>query len=185
MIYADNTNQMPKYLFKKYLPHPEIIIKNRWLKLLGPRLQEPDLWYINRKSCSGGIAVGIFCAFIPLPIQMLLAAIGAVLFRSNILVAVPMVWISNPLTIPPMFYFCYLVGAKILGSNVGGFAFELSFNWLLTGLLDIWQPFLLGCLVVGVTASALSFLVTRVIWRYHILGNIKKRKQRKTLDIQS
>jgi uncharacterized protein (DUF2062 family) len=161
---------MAKHLFKKYLPHPDIIIKNRWIKLLGPRLQEPGLWHINRKSCSGGIAVGMFCAFIPMP------------FRSNILVAVPTVWISNPLTMPPMFYFCYLIGAQILDSNVGGFEFELSFDWLATGLLEIWQPFLLGCLIVGVIASALSFVLIRVIWRFHILDHMKKRKARKTLS---
>jgi uncharacterized protein (DUF2062 family) len=156
---------MPKYLFKKYLPHPNIIIKNRWIKLLGPRLQAPGLWHINRKSCSSGIAVGIFCAFIPIPFQMLLAAIGAILFRSNILVAVPMVWISNPLTIAPIFYFCYWVGTGVLGFKIG--------------LLDIWQPFLLGCFIVGATASLLSFILIRVMWRYHILSHIKNRIKRK------
>jgi uncharacterized protein (DUF2062 family) len=171
---------MSKYLFKKYLPHPDIIVKNRWIKLLGPRLQESGLWHINRKSCSGGVAVGVFCAFAPLPFQMLLAAIASILFRSNILVAVPMVWISNPITMPPMFYFCYLVGAQILNSNIEGFAFELSFTWLLTGLLEIWQPFLLGCLVVGFVTSALSFILIRVLWRLHILTHIKNRKNRKS-----
>ena len=170
---------MSKHLFKKYLPHPDMIVKNRWIKLLGPRLQESGLWHINRKSCSGGVAVGVFCAFVPIPFQMLLAAIAAILFRSNILVAVPMVWISNPITMPPMFYFCYLVGAQILDSNIEGFAFELSFTWLLTGLLEIWQPFLLGCLVVGFITSALSFIMIRVLWRLHILTHIKNRKIRK------
>jgi uncharacterized protein (DUF2062 family) len=174
---------MSKRLFKKYLPHPDIIIKNRWIKWLGPRLQEPSLWHINRRSCSVGVAVGVFCAFIPMPFQMLLASLGAVLFRSNILVAVPVVWISNPITMPPMFYFCYLVGSLILDSNIGGFEFEPSFNWLFTGLLEVWQPFLLGCLVVGVTASLLSFMLTRVIWRYQILSHIKARKNRKAQNI--
>jgi uncharacterized protein (DUF2062 family) len=81
-----------------------------------------------------------------------------------------------------MFYFCYLIGAQILDSNVGGFEFELSFDWLATGLLEIWQPFLLGCLIVGVIASALSFVLIRVIWRFHILDHMKKRKARKTLS---
>lgn len=176
---------MAKHLFKKYLPHPDVIIKNRWIKLLGPRLQEPGLWHINRKSCSGGVAVGMFCAFIPMPFQMLLAAIGAILFRSNILVAVPTVWVSNPLTMAPIFYFCYLVGAQILDINVGNFDFELSFDWLLTGLSEIWQPFLLGCLVLGVIASTLSFILVRVIWRYHILGHLKIRRNRKTRNLHS
>lgn len=169
---------MPKKLIKKYLPHPDRITKNRWIKKLGPRLQEPDLWHINRKSCSGAAALGMFCAFVPVPFQMLLAAIGAIFFRYNILVAVPMVWVSNPVTMPPMFYFCYWVGALLLGVEVGVLNFELSFDWLMSGLLDIWQPFLLGCLVVGLTCALLAFGVVRLFWRYHIWTHIRRRRLR-------
>ena len=119
---------MAKKLIKKYLPHPERITENRWIKMLGPRLQEPDLWHINRKSCSGAVAVGMFCAFMPVPIQMLLAAIGAIWFRYNILVAVPTVWVSNPVTMPPMFYFCYWIGTLLLGVETGELHFELTFR---------------------------------------------------------
>ncbi len=70
-------------------------------------------------------------------------------------------------------------GQGVLGFKIGGFDFELSFNWLLTGLLDIWQPFLLGCFIVGATASLLSFILIRVMWRYHILSHIKNRIKRK------
>ena len=169
---------MPKKLIKKYLPHPDRITKNRWIKKLGPRLQEPDLWHINRKSCSGAAALGMFCAFVPVPFQMLLAAIGAIFFRYNILVAVPMVWVSNPVTMPPMFYFCYWVGALLLGVEVGVLNFELSFDWLMSGLLDIWQPFLLGCLVVGLACALLAFGVVRLFWRYHIWTHIRRRRLR-------
>jgi uncharacterized protein (DUF2062 family) len=171
--------QMAKKLFKQYLPHPDIIIRNRWIKLLGPRLQDPSLWHINRRSCSGGLAVGVFFAFVPLPFQMLLAAITAIWLRVNILVAVPTVWLSNPLTMPPMFYFCYLVGALLLDSQPGEFNFELSFDWLLTGLNAIWQPFLLGCLVVATVASLVSFILARILWRLHVLSHIKERRLRR------
>ena len=170
---------MPRNLIKKFLPHPDIITKNRWIKLLGPRLQEPSLWHINRKSFSGGLAIGIFCAFLPIPFQMVLAALAAILFRYNILIAVPAVWISNPFTMPPMFYFCYLIGAQILGTQAIGFEFELSFEWLLNGLLDIWQPFLLGCLVVGLVTSLSTFLIIRLLWRYHIWTLIKSRQKKR------
>ena len=170
---------MPKNLFKKFLPHPDRITKNQWIKRLGPRLQEPDLWHINRKSCSGAAALGMFCAFVPVPFQMLLAAIGAILFRYNILVAVPMVWVSNPITMPPIFYFCYRVGAFLLSVETRKLNFELSFDWLMSGLLDIWQPFLLGCLVVGLVCSLLAFGVVRLFWRYHIWTHIKIRRTRR------
>jgi uncharacterized protein (DUF2062 family) len=51
---------MAKKLIQKYLPHPKIITDNRLIRLLGPRLHDPSLWHINRKSFSGAIAVGVF-----------------------------------------------------------------------------------------------------------------------------
>ena len=171
---------MAKKLIKKYLPHPGTITENRWIKVLGPRLQEPGLWHLNRRSFSGAMAVGVFCAFMPIPFQMLLAAIAAIVFRVNILIAVPLVWISNPVTIAPIFYFCYSIGAWILGTEVHNFLFELSFEWLLSEILDIWQPLLLGCLVVATISSITSLIVAQIFWRYHLWTRIKIRRNRKS-----
>ena len=127
---------------------------------------------------AAAVAIGMFCAFIPVPFQMLIAAIFAIWLRANILVAVPTVWISNPLTLGPMFYFCYLLGAEMLGQEAGGFDFELSFDWLINGLAAIWQPFLLGCFTVGVIAALLAFVLVRVLWHLHIISHIKARARR-------
>ena len=169
---------MARKIFRKFLPHSDVIINNRWIKLLGPRLQEPSLWHINRRACSTAVALGVFCAFIPTPFQMLIAAVLAIWFRANILVAVPMVWISNPVTMGPMFYFCYLVGVEILGLEPDDFHFELSFEWLLNSLAEIWQPFLLGCFAVGMITSLAAFLLVRILWHLHILNHIKARAKR-------
>ena len=169
---------MAKKIFRKFLPHPDVIMKNRWIQKLGPRLQEPSLWHINRRSCSLAVALGVFCAFIPVPFQMVIAAVGAIWLRVNILIAVPTVWISNPVTMPPMFYFCYLVGAEIMQIPPEPFEFELSFGWLLSELAEIWQPFLLGCLMVGSVLALASFILVRVLWHLHILAHIKERAER-------
>lgn len=169
---------MAKKLVRKFLPHPDVITRNRWIKLLGPRLQEPSLWHLNRRSFSAAVALGVFCAFIPVPFQMLIAAVGAILLRVNILVAVPMVWISNPLTMGPMYYVCYLLGAEMLDLEPQRFHFELSFEWLIHGLEAIWQPFLLGCFTIGVISALASFILVRVLWHLHILNHIKLRARR-------
>ncbi len=177
---------MARKLIKKYLPHPGTITENRWIKVLGPHLQDPSLWHINRRSFSGAIAVGVFCAFMQIPFQMLLAALAAVAFRVNILISVPMVWISNPITIPPMFYFCYSVGAWMLGTEAHNFIIELNFDWLLSEILYIWQPLLLGSLVVATLASISTLLVAHLFWRYHLWTRIKiRRKRRRKTKSQS
>ena len=169
---------MARKFLRKLLPHSDVITKNRWIKLLGPRLQEPSLWHINRRSFPLAVALGIFCAFIPIPFQMLVAAVGAIWWRVNILVAVSMVWISNPFTMGPMYYFCYLLGAKMLGLEPGRFHFELTIDWLLSGLAAIWEPFLLGCFTVGLITAILSFVLVRILWHLHILSHIKARARR-------
>lgn len=169
---------MARKFVKKFLPHPDVITQNRWIKLLGPRLQEPSLWHINRRSFPLAVALGMFCAFIPVPFQMLIAAVGAIWLRVNILVAVPLVWISNPFTMGPLYYFCYLLGAKMLGREPEGFDFELSFDWLITGLASIWQPFLLGCFTVGAISALASYVLIRILWHLRILSHIKARARR-------
>ena len=170
---------MPRKFVQKLMPHPSRITGNAMIKKLGPWIQDPGLWHINRRSVSGAVAVGLFCAFIPVPFQMFLAAIGAILFRVNILIAVPMVWVSNPFTMAPLFYFCYRVGVWILDTPTGLFTFELSFEWLATELSAIWEPFLLGCFVVGSLSALLGYLSVRVLWLYQVLQNMKVRKLRK------
>jgi uncharacterized protein len=169
---------MPRKFIRKFMPHPRRITENKWIRKLGPRLQDPSIWHINRRSVSGAAALGLFCAFIPVPFQMLIAAIGAILFRVNILVSVPLVWLSNPVTMPPLFYFCYRVGLWILNSKDRGFEFELSFHWLGNELLFIWQPFLLGCFIVGAISSFLGFAGVRLLWRYQIAKQLRYRKTR-------
>ncbi len=172
---------MPRKLIKKFMPHPRHITENKWISKLGPRIQDPSIWHINRRSVSGAVALGMFCAFIPVPFQMLIAAVGAILFRVNILISVPMVWVSNPVTMPPLFYFCYRVGLWVLNTPDKGFEFELSFHWLANELLYIWQPFLLGCFIVGSICSLLGFGAIRLLWRYQVAKHLKHRKSRKTV----
>ena len=171
---------MPRRTLKKILPHHNKVTGNPMIQRLGPRLKDPGLWHVNRRSVSGAVAVGLFTAFIPVPFQMFIATVGAVLFRVNILISVLLVWISNPVTMPPLFYFCYRVGLWILGDPAGyqEFAFELSFEWLLHELRYIWKPFLLGCFVVGSTSAMLGYAGVRGLWRYLLVKHIQRRKQR-------
>jgi uncharacterized protein (DUF2062 family) len=112
--------------------------KHRHLKILGPLIHDPNLLHLNRRSVSGAVSVGLFIAFIPVPFQMLLAAITSIFVRVNLPISVGLVWVSNPLTMPPLFYFAYKLGAWILHAPPQHFTFELSFDWLSQSLGMIW-----------------------------------------------
>ncbi|MFK5894896.1 MAG: DUF2062 domain-containing protein [Pseudomonadota bacterium] len=174
---------MPKKLIKKYMPDPELIRTHKHLKIFGSLLHNPFLWHFNRKSVSGAFAVGLFCAFVPIPFQMVLAAAIAIMVRVNLPLSVALVWISNPITMPPLFYAAYKFGAWILGEAPHDIEFALSWQWLTTELSLIWKPFLLGCFSAGVSCALISYSTIRILWGRHIKNEWKNRKHRyKTLS---
>ena len=171
---------MPKKLIKRLMPDHRVIREHKHLRFLGSLLHDPNLWHFNRRSASGAFAVGLFMAWVPVPFQMLLGAVGSIVFRVNLPLSVALVWVSNPLTMPPLFYFAYLVGTWILGEpSSGHLVFELSYEWLQTELAAIWQPFLLGCFIMGVVSALLGYAMIRGLWRLHLVNHYKARKLRR------
>ena len=96
---------MPKKFIKRYLPSRERVNSIESLRFLGDIRNEPNLWHINRHSVARAFLIGVFLAFIPMPFQMLAAAFGALMINANLPLSVALVWISNPITMPPLFYF--------------------------------------------------------------------------------
>ena len=170
---------MPKQLLKRFFPNPKTVQQHPSLQFLGPLLHEPNLWHLNRRSVSRAFLVGVFFAFMPMPFQMVAAAILGVMIHSNLPISIGLVWISNPITIPPIFYFTYKVGTVILDTPIREFEIELSLDWVLTELGAIWQPLLLGSLICAIIFSAISFIGIRLFWRIHVVSNWNKRKAKR------
>ena len=161
------------------MPDHDTVRNHKHLKIFGSLLHSANLWHLNRRSVAGAFANGLFMAFIPVPFQMILAAAGAIIFKVNLPLSVALVWITNPVTMPPMFYGTYKLGAWLMNTPPREFDFELSMEWLTTGLAAIWQPFLLGCLVAGSISAILGYIVIRLFWRWHIVKEWNERKKRR------
>jgi len=171
---------MPKKFIQRYMPDHEKIRQHPQLnKLFGTLLHDPNLLHLNRRSISGAFFIGMFMAFMPMPFQMIPAAAMAIYFRTNLPISIGLVWVTNPITIPPLFYSCYKVGTWILSAPLKSIQFTMDWHWFTTELAHIWQPFLLGCLVVGMAASLIGGFGIRLLWRWHVLKQWKERKQRR------
>ena len=135
-----------------------------------------------------GIAIGLFVTLLPLiGFQMMLSVFLAWLFRANKLVGVPLVWISNPLTIIPIYYPSYWLGCKLLGTPVVNDEWEkLKVNWATLqaepgvtwgekvgfwweSLLEFIGPLGLGSLVVASVAGILSYYISLFVIRNYRL----------------
>lgn len=143
-------------------------------------LNRPELWHLNRRGVSGAAFVGLFSAFIPVPSQMLLAAIIAIYVRVNLPISVALVWITNPITIPPMIYGSYRVGAWVLGIDVAELQVELSLDWVLANFVAIGKPLFVGSVICGLVAGSIGFTASHFIWRNRVMLQWRKRRRLRT-----
>ena len=160
---------MPRHMLQRYLPDRRQIRDHKHLRVFGERLHDPNLWHFNRRSVAGALGVGVFISLLPIPGQMLVAAAAAIWLRLNLPLAVATVWITNPLTMPPIFYFNYKVGLWLLNSRPHFHFVNPSLDWLIEHARIIAAPLLLGSLIVGIVFGSLSYVAARVAWRCHIL----------------
>lgn len=138
-----------------------------------------------------GVSIGVFFAFLPLiGLQMFLAIGAAALLRANKAVCVPLVWITNPLTITPIYYFCWRTGLLALRTPAAdgkerldeivrfaaqGSLLDLQF-WsdLFLLLMGLGKELWLGSLIISIVFSVPSYFLVRWAVSAH-----RQRRQRR------
>ncbi len=173
---------MVKKRLRKFMPEASELRRSGALRPFGDWIYASNYWHLNRYSASMAFFVGLFVAFLPVPGQMLIAALLAIRLRCNLPLSVALVWVSNPLTAPPLFYLAYRLGGLLIGRPIpipaddgSGTAFDLW--WLFAKIGTVWPPLLLGCLLLGLFAGSVGYFVINNIWRWRV-GRDWRRRQR-------
>ena len=178
---------MPKKYLKKLLPSHESIRQHRWLKPFGGRLQHHNLWHLHRRSVSGGVAIGMFCGLIPGPLQMIGAALLAVLFRVNLPVAMVTTLYTNPFTIVPLYWVAYKLGALVTGQGhsmtaahfvVPEMGWDNWFTVAVDWIISLGKPFAIGLPLLAVSLAVLGYVSVRAGWRLWVMWQWHKRGKR-------
>ena len=104
---------------------------------------------------------------------------AALLVRCNLPVAIAMVWVSNPVTVAPLFLAAHQLGEWMLDRPPGDFRIELSLRWLFDELGQVWEPLLLGCLALGLASAVLGQIAIRLLWRAHVMASWRDRRPRR------
>lgn len=167
---------VPKEFIKRHCPNSEEIRNHRYLQIFGEHLHSPNLWHLNRRSVSRGVALGTFWAMVPIPIQMIGVVASAIIWRANIPIGLVLVWITNPLTIPPIFFGAYLFGNWLLGRPGVAMPEEVTLEWFSRSIGDIWLPLLTGSLLIGLLLSLVSYFLIDFLWRLNVVKRWKTRK---------
>lgn len=147
----------------------------RWVR---NTFAQPMAWHLNRRSVAGGVAVGLFVSWIPIPLQMLLAAVIAAVLRVHVPVSVVMVWFTNPLTFAPLLYAAWRSGSMILGKPLLAEPLNFSTHSLLTHAGYAWPTLLTGMLFCASVSAVLGFFATLLLWRVHAIRRWRQRKSR-------
>jgi uncharacterized protein (DUF2062 family) len=130
-----------------------------------------------------GLAIGIFITFTPtVGFQMALVVFFAWLLRANKVVGLPIVWISNPATIVPIFYVCYRLGRLFLAQDGVGFQWwaelwnaegpwwsQAAYYW--QRFMEVAAPLWVGSLAVAIVAGYATYYISY----YAIYGYRMKR----------
>ena len=126
----------------------------------------------NPHTIALGMAVGIFISITPIiPLQTVVAIALAFLVRGSKSAAVLGTWLSNPLTIPVVYYADYKLGCSLLGyrATLDSIAFD-SFSQLMELGLEVTWAMIYGSLVLGGLLGVIAYFVT-----FRVFSTFRKR----------
>jgi uncharacterized protein (DUF2062 family) len=179
------THRSVRRRLQQWLPTPESLRDHprvgHWLR----PLSDPRLWALQRRTVALGAALGAFFCVIPLPVQMPLAALAAILLRANLPAAIGATLISNPVTMVAILTGAWKIGSLMLGEVPAKMPFDparLAFGspWVpsawIPALNGIAGALLLGLPVIGAALGAATYLLVMLGWRWAALHRWRTRR---------
>ena len=178
-------------MLERFLPTRDAITQSRMLRWLGPRIHDPLLWHVNRRSVARGVAMGVFFGLMIPIAQIPAAAIASLLLRGNLWIAAVSTLVSNPLTYGPLYYFAYRLGAGVIGARTPAnltaddverpmrMIDSLAQAW--TWITGIGQPLLLGMLIMAVTGAFIAYWGTQLVWRMRVTAKWRRLRRERRL----
>ena len=139
-------------------------IKSKKLKAFIKKSKVPqEFLFPNRKMITRGVVLGLLIAFIPMPMQMAAVLLFMPFFRFNVPIAIAMVWITNPFTMPFIYVVEYYTGSFFLGSEIEDV--QMSLDWFTQNIDDIFIPLYTGALFYSLTSAATAYWAVTHFWR--------------------
>lgn len=149
-------------------PTREQLEANPWLRGLAPYLADPKLWCWSRRGVALGVAIGLFIGFLIPLAQILLAAAAAVFLRANVPVAAAGTLVTNPLTVPPIYYAAYHLGAWVTGSSATAAVSLTDPASIAANLGAIGLPLFTGLAITASLAAVAGYLLISQVWIWRI-----------------
>ena len=169
-----------------------------WLRSLEPRvlsefdrpglawmktwLDGHDVFSFTRHPLAKGVAFGLFCGLIPGPLQVLGASVLCILFRGNIIAGVVATFLTNPVTIIPLYVVAFHLGDAVLpgthsippwsGGNGGASFFEALLTWVKA----MGWPLIVGLPLLALMLACTGYVLTQFLWLRPVMKRAKRRR---------
>jgi uncharacterized protein (DUF2062 family) len=158
--------------FRKKKDHPWYLRPFEYI------LAHPTYFSTSRRSVGGGLWVGLFIGLLPIPGQTFVAIIASMWLRVNVPIAAATLWVTNPITVVPIFYLAYRIGAILLNIPSEPFPDEPSMAWLTEEIALRWKPLFLGAFIMALSVSSTAYLLVSVAWHVLTLRRYRRRHSR-------
>ena len=136
------------------------------------------LWSFKGQSMQAALFWGIWISMLPIVgIQMIVVFFISLLVRANLPLIVALQWISNPLTMGPIYFADYKIGMILI--NLMGLKYpknnllSRNYDWSefsmkeLLRLLDTFPPMFLGGSVLGIFMGVFAVFLYKILSKFY------------------
>lgn len=143
------------------------ISKDKKLKEFLDKYNIPNKYFsVNRKSTSKAVMIGLFIAFLPIPFQMIAVILLVPFVRFNLPIALAMCWITNPISMPFIYFAEYQIGSFLL--NTPTIPLEMTFEWFSANVGNILLPLYTGALILSIFSSLFFYFFINYFWKHSV-----------------
>ncbi len=178
----------PARRLRRWLRHlePRVLasLDTSWLRGLRPWLDRHDVFSFTREPLARGVAIGMLCGLTPGPLQVLGSLALCGWLRGNAIAAALATLYTNPLTIVPLYWVAFQIGALLLpGDHVmppivvakGGIG--AWFAGLGEWAMALGWPVLLGLPVLAVVLALNAYALVQVVFLLPVMRRARRMRQ--------
>lgn len=177
--------------FRAWLRHlePRVLesFNNPVLRRMRPWLDQHDVLSFTREPLARGVAIGMLCGLIPGPLQILGSLGLCAWLRGNVIAAAIATAYTNPLTIVPLYWLAFHMGALLLPGQHVMPPFEMPnghFAQWVAGMGE-WMtalgwPLLLGLPVLATVLATSAYALVQMFFLVPVIRRAKRWRARNT-----
>ena len=167
----------------RHIPTRETVHQHRLLRPFAAHLTHNSLWRMTRRSVPRAVALGLFVAVIIPVMHTAIAAILAIPTRANVAIAAAFTLVVNPVTIPPLYYAAYRIGAwelhhdATLVNPAAAERFSGELSRLLFWIHQASGSIALGVLTIAAASAFLGYVAAALVWRFWSRSRWQQRRR--------